>query len=190
VAAGHSVVLSARHPEHAQKVAGEIGARAADSTRAAVGGADLVVLAVPATATAPVVESVAGDLAGKVVVDPTNPMNLSPEELLRAAGPVTDALRVLAPEARFVKAFNTVFASNLTDPVVDGVPLDGYYAGDDGPAKDTVAALLADLGFRPLDAGPLAAARILELMASLNITLNANHGWPWRSGWKLIGPTG
>src|SRR5690242_4432096 len=102
VAVGHTVVLSARHPEHAQKVAGEVGARAAESSRAAVGGADLVVLAVPATATAPVVEELNDDLAGRVVVDPTNPMGLPPDELLRASGPVTEALRVLAPEARFV----------------------------------------------------------------------------------------
>jgi 8-hydroxy-5-deazaflavin:NADPH oxidoreductase len=190
VAAGHTVVLSARHPEHAQKVAAETGARAADHPRAAVRTADLVVLAVPATATAPVVEDLDEDLAGRAVVDPTNPMNLPPEELLRASGPITDALRVLAPEARFVKAFNTVFASRLTDPVVDGLPLDGFYAGDDEPAKEMVAGLLADLGFRPLDAGPLAAARTLELMAFLNITLNASHGWPWRSGWKLVGSTG
>ena len=190
VAAGHTVALSARHAEHAQKVAAELGARAADGNRAAVGGADLVVLAVPATATAAVVEELGDDLVGKVVIDATNPMQVPPDELFRGSSPVTEALRVLAPEARFVKAFNTVFAANLTDPVVGGVPLDGYYAGDDGPAKDMVAALLADLGFRPLDAGPLAAARILELMAFLNITLNASHGWPWRSGWKLIGPTG
>src|SRR5437773_11195633 len=95
VAAGHTVVLSARHPEHAQKVAAEVGARAADSNRAAVGGADLVVLAVPATATAPAVEELDEDLAGRALVDPTNPMSLPPEALLRPSGPVTDALPLL-----------------------------------------------------------------------------------------------
>ena len=190
VAAGHSVVLSARHADHAQKVAAEVGARAAGSNREAVDGADLVVLAVPATATAPVVEELADGLDGRVVVDPTNPMNLPPDELLHGTGAVTEALRVLAPGARFVKAFNTIFASRLTDPVIDGVPLDGLYAGDDEAAKETVAGLLADLGFRPLDIGPLGAARVLELLAFVNISLNARNGWPWRSGWKLLGPTG
>jgi predicted dinucleotide-binding enzyme len=88
-----------------------------------------------------------------------------------------------------VKAFNTVFASRLNDPVIDGVPLDGFYAGDDETAKEVVAALLAEMGFRPIDAGELLAARALELMAFLNITLNARNGWPWQSGWKLLGPT-
>jgi predicted dinucleotide-binding enzyme len=89
-----------------------------------------------------------------------------------------------------VKAFNTVFASRLNDPVIDGIPLDGFYAGDDAPAKQVVADLLADMGFRPIDAGDLLTARALELMAFLNITLNARGGWPWQSGWKLLGPVG
>jgi NADPH-dependent F420 reductase len=190
VAAGHRVVLSARHADHAEKIAAEVGGRAAPGNRDAVRGVDLVVLAVPATATAAVVEELGDELDGRVVVDPTNPMNLPPDELLQGTGAVTEALRRLVPEARFVKAFNTIFASRLTDPVVDGIPLDGLYAGDDTAAKEVVAGLLTDLGFRPLDVGPLAAARVLELMAFLNIGLNARHGWPWRSGWKLLGPTG
>ena len=89
-----------------------------------------------------------------------------------------------------VKAFNTVFASRLNDPVIDGIPLDGFYAGDDVLAKQVVADLLADMGFRPIDTGDLLTARALELMAVLNIMLNARGGWPWQSGWKLLGPMG
>jgi predicted dinucleotide-binding enzyme len=74
--------------------------------------------------------------------------------------------------------------------VVDGVPLDGFYAGDDEAAKATVAELLATVGFRPLDVGGLPAARVLELMAVLHIGLNIGNNWPWQSGWKLLGPTG
>jgi predicted dinucleotide-binding enzyme len=53
-----------------------------------------------------------------------------------------------------------------------------------------VAELLSVMGFRPLDAGDLSAARALELMALLNINLNARNGWPWQSSWKLLGPSG
>jgi 8-hydroxy-5-deazaflavin:NADPH oxidoreductase len=70
------------------------------------------------------------------------------------------------------------------------VRLDGFYAGDDEAAKSTVAELLAAIGFHPLDAGELLAARVLERMAVVHISLNARHGWPWQSGWKLLGPTG
>jgi predicted dinucleotide-binding enzyme len=96
---------------------------------------------------------------------------------------------LLAPGVRVVKAFNTVFASRLNDPVVDGIALDGFYAGDDPAAKAAVAELLAAMGFHPIDTGELLTARTLELMAFLNITLNARNGWPWQSGWKLLGPT-
>jgi NADPH-dependent F420 reductase len=186
VTAGHPVVLAARHADHAMKVATDVGGRAAGSNHEAVQAADLVVLAVPSTATAPIVEELAQQLAGKIVVDPTNPMNLAPTEIFRTSGSVPEALRVLAPEVSFVKAFNTIFASRLTAPATDGVPLDGFYAGDDADAKATVGRLLADLGFRPVDVGPLVAARALELMAYLNIDLNMRNNWPWHSGWKLL----
>jgi predicted dinucleotide-binding enzyme len=103
---------------------------------------------------------------------------------------LAEAILLLAPGIRVVKAFNTVFAGRLNDPVVDGVPLDGFYAGDDPAAKRVVADLLAEMGFRPIDTGELLTARVLELMAFLNIDLNLRHGWPWQSGWKLLGPSG
>jgi predicted dinucleotide-binding enzyme len=89
-----------------------------------------------------------------------------------------------------VKAFNTILAGRLNDPVVDGVPLDGFYAGDDEAAKSVVAELIAALGFRPLDVGALPVARALELMAFINIGLNMRNGWSWQTGWKLLGPAG
>ena len=89
-----------------------------------------------------------------------------------------------------VKAFNTALASRQADPVVDGLRLDGYVAGDDAEAKAAVLQLVESIGFVPIDAGPLAMARALEGMAMLNITLNIRNGWPWQDGWKLVGPTG
>jgi hypothetical protein len=69
------------------------------------------------------------------------------------------------------------------------VPLYGFHAGDDPAAKQVVADLMSEMGFRPIDTGELLTARVLELMAFLNIDLNARGGWPSRSGWKLLGPT-
>ena len=88
-----------------------------------------------------------------------------------------------------VKAFNTAFASRQADPVVEGVALDAFIAGDDDQAKQAVAELAASIGFRPIDAGPLVMARALEAMALLNIMLQIRNNWPWQAGFKLVGPT-
>jgi 8-hydroxy-5-deazaflavin:NADPH oxidoreductase len=188
--AGHTVTVTARNPAHAEKVAGEFKVAAAASNREAVQDVDMVVLAVPSKAVAAVVEDLDGLLGEVIVVDPTNPSGVNREEILRGSASLAEAILLLAPGIRVVKAFNTVFAGRLNDPVVNGVPLDGFYAGDDPVAKRVVADLLAEMGFRPIDAGELLTARVLELMAFLNIDLNLRHGWPWQSGWKLLGPSG
>jgi 8-hydroxy-5-deazaflavin:NADPH oxidoreductase len=188
-AVGHDVVLTAKNPAHASKVADELRVGAAGSNRDAMQDAEMVILAVPALAVASVLDEIGELLTGKIIVDPTNPSDDNQETILRANGSLTEAVVLLAPGAQVVKAFNTVFASRLNDPVIDGIPLDGFYAGDDAAAKETVAGLLAAMGFRPIDAGDLLAARVLELMAFLNISLNARNGWPWQSAWKLLGPT-
>jgi NADPH-dependent F420 reductase len=188
--AGHTVVVSSRHASHAEKIAEELDVSAASSNRAAAENAEMVVLAVPAKAVASVLDETAEFLDGTILVDPTNPADEDAETVLRASTSLAEEVVLLAPGARVVKAFNTVFASRLNDPVIDGIPLDGFYAGDDAAAKQVLADLLADMGFRPIDTGELLTARALELMAFLNIMLNARGGWPWQSGWKLLGPVG
>ena len=76
------------------------------------------------------------------------------------------------------------------EPPVDGTRLDAYVAGDDAGAKQKALEFAESIGFRPVDAGPLAMARALEAMAMLNILLQIQNNWPWQSGWKLAGPTG
>jgi predicted dinucleotide-binding enzyme len=93
------------------------------------------------------------------------------------------------PQAKVVKAFNTVLAANQDKGAIDGTQLDGFVAGDDPDAKKQVAGLLKEISYRPIDVGPLAMARYLEAMAFLNVTLNASKGWSWQTGWKLVGPT-
>ena len=188
--AGHTVTVTARNSAHAEKVADELKVAAAASNREAVEDADMVVLAVPSKAVAAVVEDLDDLLGEAILVDATNPSGVDREEILRGSASLAEAILLLAPGTQVVKAFNTVFASRLNDPLVNDVPLDGFYAGDDPAAKRVVADLLAELGFRPIDTGELLTARVLELMAFLNIDLNLRHGWPWQSGWKLLGPTG
>jgi len=122
---------------------------------------------------------------GKIVIDVTN--RFEPGQL---NGPSNaENIQAMAGRAKVVKAFNTVFASNQANPEVDGVQLDGFVAAGDANAKQTVLELLDSFGYRPVDAGPLAMARALEGMGTLNISLNMNNKWPWQTGWKLVGPT-
>jgi NADPH-dependent F420 reductase len=186
-AAGHEVTVAAAHQENAAKLAEHVGAAAAATPAEAAQGADVVVLAVPAGVAADVLSQVKD--TGAVVVDATNPLNDSYSDLTTGDTSHAEQLAAAAPGVALVKAFNTLFASRLGNAHEGGEPLDGYYAGDDEAAKQTVAELLTTLGFRPIDAGGLRMARSLEELAFLNITLNARNGWAWQSGWRLAGPT-
>jgi 8-hydroxy-5-deazaflavin:NADPH oxidoreductase len=187
--AGHDVTLSATSQESAQAAASQSGGQAAASNRQAVGSAEVVVLAVPYPAVDGLLADVGDALAGKVVVDVTNRLDPADPGSTMDGTSAAEQIQARAPEARVVKAFNTAFASRQADPVVEGVALDAFIAGDDDRAKQAVAELAGSIGFRPIDAGPLVMARALEAMALLNITLQLRNNWPWQAGFKLVGPT-
>jgi NADPH-dependent F420 reductase len=187
---GHQIVIAAEHAEKARDVANDVGGSAAADNAEAVRDADVVILAVPYNSVAGVAAETRDAVADSVVVDATNPLNQDMSGLAVSDRSAAEELQAQLPEAPVVKAFNTVFAANQASPVVDGMPLDGFYAGDDEEAKAKVAELLRTLGYRPIDVGPLASSRALEHMAFLNISMNARNGWSWQSGWKLVGPTG
>ena len=186
VRAGHSVAITSTTPAEAEQTAAKAGATAAASNQAAAANADAVILAVPFDAVKGIVDELGSALDGKVLVDVSN--RFAPTELGSPSN--AELMQRMAPNARVVKAFNTIFASHQADPAIDGAQLDGFVAGDDDAAKKKALELVASLGFRPIDAGPLAMARALEGMGTLNISLNAANGWPWQSGWKLLGPSG
>ena len=189
VKAGHDVTLSARNQEALAKAASDTGSRAATSAADAVNGAEVVVLAVPHGAVASIVAELGDALAGKTIVDATNPLNDSYSDLTTSGVSAAEALAQQVPAASVVKAFNTIFASRHANPSEGGTPLDAFVAGDDVAAKNKVGQLAESLGYRVIDAGSLRMARSLEEMAFLNISLNAGNGWSWQSGWKLVGPT-
>ncbi len=182
--AGHRVTISAKTEGHAAEVAQATGTGAANSNKDAIAGSDVVIFAVPGTAFDDLVTELGHDLAGKVVVDVSN--RPTPD----ASGAGTSAaeeLQAQLPDASVVKAFNTAFATRQADPTVDGVSADGFVAGEDGDAKDQVLRIVESIGFRPVDAGSLAAARTLEGMAWLNISRNMQGG-TWQDAWVLLGP--
>jgi 8-hydroxy-5-deazaflavin:NADPH oxidoreductase len=190
VAAGHDVAVSATTKENAEEAAAAAGARAAANNADAVNGAEIVVLALPHAAVDEVANELGPALAGKVVVDASNPLNTTSTDLVTVGTSSAEDLQRQLPDASVIKAFNTTFASRHGSPTEGDAPLDAFIAGDDADAKAKVGELASSLGYRVIDAGSLRMARSLEEMAFLNITLNATNGWAWQSGWKLVGPTG
>ena len=127
----------------------------ATSNVEAARAADVVVLAIPFASAPEVAAEIAEAVAGKPVVDVSNRISFGPN------GPEIDttssngeAIGALLPAAGVVKAFNTLFATHQTDPIADGVQLDGFVAGDDPAAKATVLELVDSIA-RKIAAPPL-----------------------------------
>jgi NADPH-dependent F420 reductase len=187
--AGHDVTFAARDAAKAAQVAEQAGGSTAHDPAAAVSGADVVVLAVPFTALADVAAELAPVIGGKVVIDPTNPLNADYSGLTTAGGPSgAERLATLLPGANVVKAFNTLFATVQADAEALGTTVDALIAADDPSAAETVDALATSIGFRPVNVGPLAAARELEALAFLNIRLQVIAGGAWQTSVVLVSP--
>ena len=172
LAGGHAVEIIGRDPAKAKEVAAALGG-ATVGTFGVVPAGDLVILAVPYAGGVPVVTQYGDALAGKVVIDISNPVNADATGLVTPDG--TSAAQEIAKaapaSAHVVKAFNTVFGHVLAP----GRPLDVLFAGDDARAKESVSTFIESLGLRPLDAGGLEMARWLEGAGLLMISL-ARHG--------------
>lgn len=140
-----------------------------------VTAADVVALCVPWSA-AETALAACGNLAGKTVIDCTNPLTAGLNGL--ALGGTTSAAERIQgwqPKAHVVKAFNSIGAAMLGKGKIEGRVADGFYCGDDATAKQVVGPLIIAAGLRPVDVGPLRNARYLEAMAMLWIDLAVNQ---------------
>ena len=180
--AGHSILLGLRDAGKHGELIKRTGARALSPADAAQ-GAEVVVLALPYPAVEPVVSEL-GPLAGKILIDATNPVartDHGPDLALGFTDSAAEALARQVPQARVVKTLNQVGAEVMEDTSGFAHPPVMFMAGDDEDAKRVVSTLLADLGFEPLDAGPLHRARLLEPLAMvwINQALLRGHGRNW-----------
>lgn len=179
VTKGHSVALAHKDLKVAKKLAAEIGTSVQGKDSAnAVSEAEIVILAVPFDSVEAALKE-AGDLTGKTLVDITNP--ITPDYMALTIGHTTSAaeeIAKLAPGAHVVKAFNTVFWQALPFEVRRGKPdVQVLLAGDNEDAKKAVAAMVSDIEFEAVDAGPLTNARYIEPVGELNIQLGYALGW-------------
>lgn len=189
LAGGHGVTLLDREASKAEDLARELGGSVdAGAVGDQISG-DVVVLAVPYEAAAPLVRQYGEALSGKVVVDITNPVNLETFDGL-VTPPDSSAAEEIQREApegvRVVKAWNTTFAGTLVAGEVAGHTLDVFVAGDDAGAKEAVKGLAESGGSNAIDAGPLRRARELERLGFLGMTLQGPLGLNFGSAWKLI----
>jgi NADPH-dependent F420 reductase len=149
---------------------------------------DIVVLAVPYPAVGAVLAQRGESLAGKVVVDITNPLNFETFDSLTVPtdGSATAEIAAALPQSRVLKAFNTTFAATLAKGTVGELVTTVLIAGDDADAKSTLAGVLTSGGLQAIDAGSLSRARELEAIGFLQITLAANEKIAWTGGFGIV----
>lgn len=170
---GHEVRYAVPNPTDA-KYAGLQAMAASEAIR----GAEAIVLATPWPATEAAVRGL-GDLAGRIVIDCTNPLGMGPDGLGLVLGHDVSGGELVAqwaPGAAVFKTFNTTGFGNMVEPSGYAVTPVMFVAGDDATRKPTVMGLVRDIGFEAIDAGPLRNARLLEPFGMVWIDQALNRG--------------
>jgi len=169
---GHTIEIISRDTAKAQALADQIGNGATAAPFGATPLGDIVIVAIPYTDTVSAVANYGGSLAGKILVDISNPFNADASGLVTTPGnSAAQEIAAAAPkDASVVKALNTIFGHVLAQDT----PLDAFLAGDSTEAKAQVAAFLQSIDLRPLDAGGLQMASVLEWTSILLMGLARN----------------
>ena len=183
VKAGHNVEVLGRNAAKAQALATQLASGATAGTYGAAPTGDIVILAVPYAGAAAAVADFGKALAGKVIIDVTNPVAPDLSGLVPPHGGsgAQETAKGLPAGAHVVKAFNTTFGHVLAK----GGRLDAFIAGDDAQAKTRVSAFLESLGLRPLDVGNLQMAKTLEALGLMMIGLAKNGAGTWNLAMKV-----
>jgi predicted dinucleotide-binding enzyme len=172
---GERIVYGSRSPgdERVQNLVARTGEGASAVSQAeAAAACGIIVLAVPWSAVEATLKSF-GNLDGKLILDVTNPLGV--RNGVEVAAPIQaesmgEFVQSLAPGARVVKAFNTIYYTVMAHPGSAGGPVSVLISGDDAASKARIAALAKGIGFEPIDVGPLRTARYTEAMALLLVS--------------------
>lgn len=169
---GHQVHYGHREPGERPALAAEWG--------------ELVIFAVPYHQISNVVANIGHLLDDKIVIDATNRIGPNGEPVPCGNTSGAEELQKMVPLAKVVKAFNTVFAPNQGTGHIGDEQLTGFVAGDDPEAKSTVMSLMKDMGFAPVDFGPLRTAQYLEAMGLGMMYMAFNMGMGTSIGYELV----
>lgn len=187
---GHTVTLAAHNPESDSVKAALLrnGRLQVAAPKAAVAAADVVFIATPYAAAAEALAGVADELAGKILVDCTNPVGPGLSHGLGSAQSGSERMQAQLPTTQVVKAFtiygfenfeNNVFPGHNTKPVM-------MFCGRDAGAKAKVAGLIAELDWEPLDVGGLEQALHLEHMTLLWVRMVRVHKHSPHMVWAVL----
>ena len=149
--------------------------------------ADIIIPAVPYAAEKELAEKIKDVATQKIVVSIANPLNETYDGVVTAPGTsAAEELQKLLPASKVVKAFNTTYAADFSQPIINGQQVDGFLAGNDDEAVAAVKALVETAGFNPVIAGDLSASRTLEAMQLLLIQLTIKNNYNWLAGFKIL----
>jgi NADPH-dependent F420 reductase len=187
--AGHDILFGVRDTA-GQRVTSALAAAGARARAVSVGeaakAAGVVVLATPFSGTEAAIAA-CGNLAGKIVVDCTNPLAPDLSGLtIGHSDSAGEAVARWAKGAKVIKALNTTGSGNMLNPRYGNETLSMFVCGDDADAKQLVTGLIAELGFEPVDAGGLTQARYLEPLAMLWISMAYRHGNGPNFGFRVV----
>ncbi|HSV49799.1 MAG TPA: NADPH-dependent F420 reductase, partial [Candidatus Acidoferrales bacterium] len=170
--AGHETRFGHRDPNESVEEAAKWG--------------EVIIIAVPYNNSDDARENIKPYADGKIVIDVMNAIGAYMDLGINCSSSTAEETQRKLPNAHVVKAFNTVFAPNQSTAKLGDTQLTAFFAGDDAGAKQTVAQLTRDMGFDPVDCGPLRNARYLEAMGIMLINLAFKFGMGNKIGYKLI----
>lgn len=169
--AKQSITVYDRSAEKAHELASTLGTDVQSASLTEKISGDIVIFALPYTAALEVAQAHAQELAGKTVVDISNPVNFQTFELLtpKESSAAEEIAKLLPKDAHMIKAFNSTFAQALIDGTTNGTKTEVKIAGDNAQAKVELTNIIEESGLEVADVGPLAKARDLEKTAQENI---------------------
>ena len=179
--AGHQVVLGSRDADRAAAVAADYAeaGQVSGAANATAAQAELVIVAVPYEGHAALLQSLAGELANKIVVSCVNPLGFDkqgPYPIAVAAGSAAQEAQQLLPDSTVVAAFHHVSAVHLDDPAVEQLDGDVLVLGEDRAAVDVVCTLAEAIpGARGIYAGRLRNAGQVEALTANLIAINRRY---------------
>jgi len=147
---------------------------------------EVIILAVPHDNDIDAIEKIKPHVDGKTVIDVMNAVGENLGLAISCTTSTAEVTQKKLPNAKVVKAFNTIFAQNQSTGNIAGEKLTAFIAGDDLKAKQTVVKLIQDIGFYDVDCGPLISARYLEAIGILIINLAYKYGMGLKMGYKLV----